>query len=70
MKILFSIINKDSEEGRSEYLYVLINNEYKKFSFPLHLWNRLEKISKGKNNIIKIIYNYACFNNISSEVFS
>ena len=65
----FSIINKDSEEGRSEYLYVLVNNKYKKFNFPLHLWDRLEKLSKGKNNIIKILYNYASFNDNLSEFF-
>ena len=65
----FSIINQDSSEERSQYIYVLVNNEYKKFDFPLHLWDRLEKSSKTKSNIIKIIYNYACFNS-SSEILS
>ena len=70
----FSIINQDSSEERSQYLYVLVNNEYKKFDFPLHLWERLEKSSKTKSNIIKIIYNYACFNsssdNLSDDIYN
>ena len=70
----FSIINHDSSEERSQYLYVLVNNEYKQFNFPLHLWERLEKSSKTKSNIIKIIYNYACFNsssdNLSDDIYN
>ena len=56
-----NIINKNSSSGLSEYIYVWIESSYKKYKFPIHLWERLFKVNELKNNdVIKQIFDLAC----------
>ena len=56
-----NILNPDSIYGFSKYLYVWIESSYKQYEFPIHLWERLFKVNKLKNNdVIRQIFNLAC----------